>query len=176
MKCIKPMRYQILRITPNHKERNLRLEWDLSWPFKNGKFEHSKILVCSRKVMGHWYHPSRPLYHKRSWVQTNVVLLNGLGFTLHASVQHDMCSCKFILCHVKQCKCKYIYMILCDHAKKFKNYLRRGEFHKFLVIGQPNNKMAHCKKTFVLWDAPQLIKWIKVNHNKYLSSCKSYNK
>jgi hypothetical protein len=49
-------------------------------------------------------------------------------------------------------------MILGDHVKKRKIYLRRGEFHKVLVIGQLNNKMAHCKKTFVLWDAPQLIK------------------
>jgi hypothetical protein len=40
--------------------------------------------------------------------------------------------------------------------------------------------MAHCKKKkkkiikeFVLWDAPQLIKLINMNHNKYLSFCKS---
>jgi hypothetical protein len=37
--------------------------------------------------------------------------------------------------------------------------------------------MAHYKKetikTFVYWDAPQLIKLINMNHNKYLSSCKS---
>jgi hypothetical protein len=53
------------------------------------------------------------------------------------------------------------------------------------MIGQPNNEMAHHKKnkiknkTFALWHAPQLIKSIKMNHNKYnkyLSSCKIYNK
>jgi hypothetical protein len=175
LKCIKPMWCQNLRITANHKERNLLLEWDLRWGFKNAKFEPSKILVCTLKVMGHWYCPSRPLYHKRSWVQTNVVLVNGWGLTLGVSVEHDMCSCKFILCHVKQCKCKYIYMILHDH-KKYNFYLRKGEFHKFLVISQLNNKMAHCRKQIVLWDAPQLIEWIKMNHNKYLSSCKNYSK
>jgi hypothetical protein len=34
--------------------------------------------------------------------------------------------------------------------------------------------MAHCKKkiikTIVLWDAPQLIKLMNVNHNKYVGS------
>jgi len=37
--------------------------------------------------------------------------------------------------------------------------------------------MAHYKKetikTFVHWDAPQLFKLINMNHNKYMSSCKS---
>ncbi len=37
--------------------------------------------------------------------------------------------------------------------------------------------MAHYKKkiikTFVLWDEPQLIKLININHNKYLGSWKS---
>jgi len=40
--------------------------------------------------------------------------------------------------------------------------------------------MAHCQKkknhsikTFVLWDAPQLIKLINMNHSMYLSAWKS---
>jgi hypothetical protein len=45
----------------------------------------------------------------------------------------------------------------------------------FLVIGQPNDPLQKKKtiKTFVLWDAPQLIKLITINHNKYLGSWKS---
>jgi len=146
LKCIKPMRCQNLRITANHKERNLSVEWHLSWGFKNAKFEPSKILVYTLKAMGHWYCPSRPSYHKRSWVKTNVVFENGLGLTFDVIVEHDIYSCKFILCHGKQCKCKYIYMILHDHVKIYNFYFRKGEFHKFLVIGRLNNKMAHCKK------------------------------
>jgi hypothetical protein len=53
----------------------------------------------------------------------------------------------------------------------------RGGFHYFLVIGQPNgplkNNLKKTIKTFVLWDASQLIKLINMNHNTYLSSCKS---
>jgi hypothetical protein len=42
----------------------------------------------------------------------------------------------------------------------------------FLVIGQPNDPLQKEKtiKTFVLWDAPQLIQLIIINHNKYLGS------
>jgi hypothetical protein len=50
-----------------------------------------------------------------------------------------------------------------------------GGFHKFLIIGQPNGllkKNQNKIKTFVFWDAAQLIYSINMNHNKYLSSCK----
>jgi hypothetical protein len=42
----------------------------------------------------------------------------------------------------------------------------------FLVIGQPNGPLQQKKtiKTFVLWDATQIIKLININHNKYLGS------
>jgi hypothetical protein len=55
-----------------------------------------------------------------------------------------------------------------------------GDFIMFLVIDQPNGQLQKIKiKTFMLWDASQLIKLIDVNcnkYNKYLSSCKRYNK
>jgi hypothetical protein len=65
------------------------------------KFQPSNILVYTPKVMAHWYSPSRPSYHERSWVQTTIVLVNGLGFTLSVSIEHNMRYCKFILCCVK---------------------------------------------------------------------------
>ncbi len=44
----------------------------------------------------------------------------------------------------------------------------------FLIIRQPNGPLQKKTiKTFVLWDAPQLIKLININHNKYLGSWKS---
>jgi len=49
-----------------------------------------------------------------------------------------------------------------------------GKFHNF--FGEKKKKKKKTIKTFVLWDAPQLIKLINMNHNKYLSSCKSCNK
>ncbi len=54
-------------------------------------------------------------------------------------------------------------------------YLGKGDFIMFLVIGQPNGPLQKKKtiKTFVLWDAPQLIKLININHKKYLGSWKS---
>jgi hypothetical protein len=45
-------------------------------------------------------------------VQTSVVHVNGLGLTLHVSV--NVKPRKFISCRVKQCKCKnkFIYIFL----------------------------------------------------------------
>ncbi len=40
-------------------------------------------------------------YISEPWVQTNVVLVNGLGLTFCVSVEHNISSCKFVLCHVK---------------------------------------------------------------------------
>ncbi len=61
--------------------------------------------------------------------------------------------------------------------------LEEGGIPYFWVIGQLNNKMAHCRKKTEKNNqnnrALELIKLIKINHNKYnkyLSSCKSYNK
>jgi hypothetical protein len=52
-----------------------------------------------------------------------------------------------------------------------------GNFIMFLVIGQPNDSLQKkAIKTFVCWDAWQLIKLINVNHIKYLSSCKGQGK
>jgi len=53
--------------------------------------------------------------------------------------------------------------------------LGEGGFHN--VFGdRPTKWPAATKKTiktFVLWDAPQLIKLININHNKHLGSWKS---
>jgi hypothetical protein len=50
------------------------------------------------------------------------VHVHGLGLTLHVSVNVKLC--KFILCHVKQhkckCKIKYIHMVLHDYVKECK--------------------------------------------------------
>jgi hypothetical protein len=44
-----------------------------------------------------------------------------------------------------------------------------GEGEDFIIFLAIGWAMAHCKrktiKTFVLWDAPQLIKLINMNHN-----------
>jgi hypothetical protein len=57
-----------------------------------------------------------------SLVRNIVVHVNGLGFTLCVSAKLF----KFILCHVKQCKCKcekiYIYMILHNCVKQIHLY------------------------------------------------------
>jgi hypothetical protein len=52
--------------------------------------------------------------------------------------------------------------------------LGEGGFHN--VFGDRPTKWLIAKKTiktFVLWDAAQLIKLININHNKYLGSWKS---
>jgi hypothetical protein len=51
-----------------------------------------------------------------AYVYTNIVDVNGLGLTFHVSVK----LCKFILCHVNQCKCKneYIYIIFNNPIKQ----------------------------------------------------------
>jgi len=41
--------------------------------------------------------------------QTSVVCVNDLGLTFHVSIK-----CKFIFCHVNECKCIYIY--ICFYA------------------------------------------------------------
>jgi hypothetical protein len=46
----------------------------------------------------------------------------------------------------------------------------------FMMIEQPNYSFGEKKTTFVLWETLQLIKLIYMNHNKYLSFFKSYNK
>jgi hypothetical protein len=56
-------------------------------------------------------------------------------------------------------------------------YLGRRGFHDVFgdeLIEWPIAKKNknHIIKTFVLWDAPQLIKLINMNHNMYLSSWK----
>ncbi len=43
----------------------------------------------------------------------------------------------------------------------------------FLFMGQPNGPLQNFKKHQNIWDAPQLIELINMNHNKYLSSRKS---
>jgi hypothetical protein len=46
-------------------------------------------------------------------------------------------------------------------------------------MGQSKWPLPQKEKKRRVWDAPQLIKSIKMNHNKYnkyLSSCKIYNK
>jgi hypothetical protein len=70
-----------------------------------------------------------------------------------------------------------------NNVKNCDFYLGKvGDFIVFVVIGQPKGPIAKQKKTiktFVLWDTPQLISIINMNHNKYnkyLSSCRSYNK
>jgi hypothetical protein len=40
-------------------------------------------------------------------------------------------------------------------------------------MGQPNGQLQKFEKQQNIWDAPQLIELINMNHNKYLSSSKS---
>jgi hypothetical protein len=68
-------------------------------------------------------------------MHTSVVCVNSLGLTLCVcvNVKHEMCRWKI----------KYTYLVLCGFVKQCDFYLRRGVFHKFLVIGQQNHQ---CKK------------------------------
>jgi hypothetical protein len=58
--------------------------------------------------------------------------------------------------YVKQCK-------KCDFL------LGEEGFHKFLVIGQPNDSLQNLKthQNICALNASQLIKLIHMNHNKY---------
>ncbi len=83
----------------------------------------------------------------------------------------NLCGC------LKQCKCKtnkYMYMVSHHSVKQCNRYdffFSMGGFHN--AFGYRPTKWLIAKKkkikTFVFWNAPQLINMI---HNKYLSSCK----
>jgi len=73
-------------------------------------------------------------------------------------------------------------MILHGHVKQCKNmsllFLEGGwgcEFQNVFVIGQSKWLIANFKnkRTCVPWDAPQPIKLINMDHNKYPSFLKS---
>lgn len=77
------------------------------------------------------------------------------------NIEHEMCKCKN--------KYTYIY-IKCDF------YLGEGDFIMFFYNGLtkwPIAKIYIHIKRFMLWHESQLNKLIDMNHNKYLSSCKS---
>jgi hypothetical protein len=67
-------------------------------------------------------------------------------------------------------------MDFCGQVLKIENVISTWggvAFHNFLVIGQLDGPLQKkIIKTFMLWDPPQLIKLIHMNHNKYLNSCK----
>ncbi len=82
--------------------------------------------------------------------------VNGLVLRLHVTlnVEHETVNvklCKFILCCVKQCKCKtntftLIYATMWNNVRKCGFYLEREEgFHNSFVIGQPNGPLQKKK-------------------------------
>jgi hypothetical protein len=69
-------------------------------------------------------------------------------------------------------------MVLLNHVKQCKKcdfYLgRERDFIIFLVMGKPNGPLQKKKEkspiqTSVLWDAPQRIELISINHHKLIS-------
>jgi hypothetical protein len=125
------------------------------WTFRAHLIKFGSFLLTTQALT---LSELRTIQKKGARSFTGVVRVNGLGLTLPVSVNPIMkfiytsckCiifiyihinvkSCKFILCRVKQCKCKnkyiyvalcgsisksiYIYMILHDYVKQCKNVI-----------------------------------------------------
>ncbi len=106
-------------------------------------------------------HPCKGQLHS-----TNVEHVYGLGLTLNRICVYGL-------------RLTWFYMTI-ENSVIMGHFYFGGQGAKFQnVFGDGSIKVTHCNlfyKTFVFWDAPQSIKLINLNHNKYPSSYESLGK